>query len=87
MGAAPPIMAKAALVRQRPAWTRRTAQRRPRSGRLRVGEQVGSPGPDQGGDGPGVLGGLGVEELDAAGQGAQAGRSDGGLGVPVGPLT
>jgi hypothetical protein len=51
------------------------------------GEQVGPPGPDQGGDGPGVLGGLGVEELDAAGQGAQAGRSGGGLGVPVAPLT
>jgi hypothetical protein len=34
-----------------------------------------------------VLGDLGVQELDAAGQGAQAGHGGGGLRVWVGPLT
>jgi hypothetical protein len=53
----------------------------------RSGEQLRPPGPDQGGDGPGVLGGLVVQELDAAGQGEQAGRGGGGLGVPVAALT
>ena len=51
------------------------------------GEQVGPPGPDQDGDGPGVLGDLGVQELDAAGQGAQAGHGGGNLRVPVAALT
>jgi hypothetical protein len=51
-----------------------------------AGEQVGPPGPDQGGDGPGVVGGFGVQELDAAGQAAQAGRSGDGLDVPGGLL-
>jgi hypothetical protein len=47
-------------------------------------EQIGPPGLDQGGDGPGVLADLGVQELDAAGQGAQAGRGGGGLDIPGG---
>jgi hypothetical protein len=47
-----------------------------------VSSQV--PGPDQDGDGSGVLGNLGIEQLDAASQGAQAGRGGDGLGVPGG---
>ena len=50
-----------------------------------AGEQVWPPGADQGGDGPGVLGDLAVEELDAAGQGPQAGRGGGGLRIQVSP--
>ena len=51
------------------------------------GEQVGPPGPDKGRDGPGVLGDLGVQELDAAGQRTQAGRGGCSLNIPGGPLT
>jgi hypothetical protein len=51
-----------------------------------MGEQLRPPGPDQDGDGPSVVGDLGIQDLDAAGQGAQAGRSRGGLGIPGGPL-
>jgi hypothetical protein len=47
-------------------------------------EQLGPPGSHQGGDGPGVLDDLGLQELDAVGQGAQAGRGGGGLGIPGG---
>jgi hypothetical protein len=47
-------------------------------------EELRVPGPDQAGDGPGVLGDLSIEELDAASQGAQAGRGCDGLGVPGG---
>ena len=50
-------------------------------------EQVGSPGPDQGRDGAGVVSDLGVQELDAAGQSAQADRSGGSLDIPGGLLT
>jgi hypothetical protein len=42
------------------------------------------PGPDQGGDGSGVVGDLGIQELDAASQGTQAGRGGDGLGVSGG---
>jgi hypothetical protein len=48
-------------------------------------EQLRVPGPHQGGDGSGVLGDLGVQELDAATQGAQAGCGGGGLRIPVDP--
>jgi hypothetical protein len=44
-------------------------------------EQVWSPGLDQGGDGPGVVDDLGVQELDAAGQGMQAGCGGRGLDI------
>jgi hypothetical protein len=44
----------------------------------------GAPGSDQEGDGPGVVGDLGVQDLDAAGQGAQAGRGGGSLDIPGG---
>ena len=50
-----------------------------------AGEQLGPPGPDQGGDGSGVVESRSVEELDAAGRGAQAGRGRGGLELPGRP--
>jgi hypothetical protein len=50
-----------------------------------MGEQVRPPGPDQGSDGPGVVGDLDVQEPDAAGQGSQAGRGRDGLGIPGSP--
>ena len=42
------------------------------------------PGTQHHGDGSGVLGDLGIEELDAASQGAQAGRGCDGLDIPGG---
>jgi hypothetical protein len=47
-------------------------------------EQLSVPGPDQRGGGSGVLGGLGIQELDAASQGAPAGCGCDGLGIPGG---
>jgi hypothetical protein len=52
----------------------------------RPAEQLRPPGPHQDGNGPGVVGDLGVQELDAAGQGAQAGHGGRGLRIPVSPL-
>ena len=51
-----------------------------------AGEQLWPPGPDQHGDGSGVVGDLSIDELDAASQGAQAGHGGGGLNIPGGPL-
>jgi len=50
------------------------------------GGQLRSSGPDEEGAGPGVVGDLAVEEVDAAGHRAQAGRGRDGLGVPGGSL-
>jgi hypothetical protein len=55
-------------------------------GPRQFGEQVGPPDPHERGDGPGVLGDLRVQELDAVGQGAQAGHGGRGLDIPGGPL-
>jgi hypothetical protein len=81
-------MAKAASLRQRPGWDQAHSTD---AGHDRAhpssGEQLRVPGPHQDGDGPGVLGDLEVQELDAAGQGPPAGHGGRGLDIPVGPLT
>jgi hypothetical protein len=50
-------------------------------------EQVGPPGAHEAGEGMGVLGDLPIQELDPAGQSAQACRSGGGFAVPAALLT
>jgi hypothetical protein len=69
-----------------PDGTRHTAPRRRRSGPPSRREQLRAPGPDQGGASSGVLGDLGVQELDAASQGAQAGHGGSRLRSYVDPL-
>jgi hypothetical protein len=88
IGAAPPSMAKAASLPQRPGWDQAhntmAATIGPTPQRL---SRSGSPGPDQGAAGPGVVGDLGVQEVDAAGQAPQGrGRGGGGLDIPGGLL-
>jgi hypothetical protein len=79
-------MAKAASERQRPAWDQAHSTTAATIGPTpAAAEQVRPPGSDQQGDGPGVVGDLGVQDLDAAGQGAQTGRGGRGLDIPGGP--